>query len=419
MDRRPALIARCAGTADIVDAVTLARKLGLEVAIRGGGHNVAGRGTVDDGLMIDLSQMKGIHVDASARIAHAQGGVTWALFNRETQLHGLACTGGVVSSTGIAGLTLGGGLGWLLGKYGLALDNLLSVDIVTAEGKILKASGSANSDLFWAIRGGGGNFGVVASFEYRLHPVGPIVTGGLVAYPFDRAREVLQCYRELTAAAPDELMAVGGLIHAADGSGTKLVGMVVCHCGPLDAGEAAVRPIKRLGAPVLDVIGPMPYCQLNTMLDAAYPRGALNHWKSSFLSRLSDDAIDKMIECFANCPTPMGQLLLEHFHGAVSRVGVGDTAFPHRAPGYNLVILSEWTDPTITDRCVAWARESFAAMTPFMGSGRYVNYLDASDEAGDPLAAAYGSNYKRLRELKTKYDPGNFFHVNQNIRPLT
>ncbi len=419
VDKRPALIARCTGAADIVDAVALARKLDLEAAVRGGGHNVAGRATVDGGLMIDLAPMKGIHVDASTRTVRAQGGVTWALFNRETQLHGLACTGGVVSSTGIAGLTLGGGLGWLLGKYGLALDNLLSADIVTAEGKILKASADENADLFWAIRGGGGNFGVVASFEYRLHPVGPIVTGGLLAYPFERAREVLRRYREFTAAAPDELMAVGGLIHAADGSGTKLAAMAVCHCGPLDAGEAAIGPIKRFGSPVLDAIGPMPYCQLNTMLDAAYPRGALNHWKSSFLSQLSDDAIDKMIECFARCPTPMGQLLLEHFHGAVSRVGVGDTAFPHRSSGYNLVVLSEWIDRAITDRCVAWARESFAAMTPFMAAGRYVNYLDASDETGDPVAAAYGQNYKRLRELKTKYDPHNFFHMNQNIRPLT
>jgi FAD/FMN-containing dehydrogenase len=419
VNKRPALIAGCKGTADIIDAVTLAKKLKLEVAVRGGGHNVAGRATLDDGLMIDLTPMQGIHVDPKSRTARAQGGVTWALFNRETQLHGLACTGGVVSSTGIGGLTLGGGLGWLMGKYGLALDNLLSVDVVTADAKLLKASADENADLFWAVRGGGGNFGVAASLEYRLHPVGPTITGGLIAWPFDRARDVLRFYREVTASAPDELMVVAGLIHAADGSGAKLAAMAACHCGPLDAGATAVRPIKQFGSPALDVIGPMPYCQLNAMLDAAYPKGALNHWKSGFLAQLSDDAIDRMIECFAKCPTPMGQLLLEHFHGAVSRVGVGETSFPHRTAGYNLVVLSEWMDATITDRCVAWARESFAAMASSLASGRYVNYLDANDETGDPVAAAYGPNYRRLRELKTRYDPDNFFRMNQNIRPLS
>src|SRR5262245_28592997 len=270
VDKRPALIARCSGAADVVDAVNLARKLKLEVAVRGGGHNVAGRSTVDDGLMIDLSPMKGVHVDTRSRSARAQGGVTWALFNRETQLHGLATTGGVVSTTGIAGLTLGGGIGWLMGKYGLALDNLLSADIVTADGKLLKASEDENADLFWAVRGGGGNFGVATSFEFRLHKVGPTITGGLIAYPFDRARDVLRHYREITASVPDDLMVVAGLIHAPDGSGTKLAGMVVCHCGSLDEGAAAFRPIKQFGSPALDAIGPMPYCQINSMLDAAY-----------------------------------------------------------------------------------------------------------------------------------------------------
>jgi FAD/FMN-containing dehydrogenase len=247
--------------------------------------------------------------------------------------------------------------------------------------------------------------------------VGPTVTGGLIAWPFERARDVLRFYREVTASAPDELMLVAGLIHAGDGSGVKLAAMAAGHCGPLDAGAKVMASIKEFGEPALDALGPMPYCQLNTLLDAAYPRGALNHWKSNFLTQLSDDAIDTMIECFARCPTPMGQLLLEHFHGAVSRVGVGDTAFAHRAAGYNFIALSEWMDPAITDRCVAWARDSFAGMRPFMGTGRYLNYLDASDEKGDAVAAAYGPNYKRLRELKAKYDPDNFFHMNQNIRP--
>jgi FAD/FMN-containing dehydrogenase len=416
VDKRPALIARCRGVADVVDAVNLARKLSLEVAIRGGGHNVAGRATVDGGLMVDLAPMKGIHVDPHTRTARAQGGLTWAELNRETQLYGLAVTGGVVSTTGIAGLTLGGGLGWLMGKYGLALDNLRSVELVTAEGRVLQASKDEQPDLFWALRGGGGNFGVAASFEYQLHPVGPTITGGLVAHPFERARDALRFFRDFTASLPDEMTVFGGLLHAPDGSGAKLAAMVACHCGSVAAGETATRPLKQFGPPVMDAIGPMPYCQLNGMLDAGFPKGALNYWKSSFLARLSDDAIDTMIDCFARCPTPMGALLLEHFHGAATRVGVGDTAFPHRADGHNLLVLSEWMDPAKTELCIAWARKTYAEMERFMAPGRYVNYL-ADDETGDPVAAAYGPNYRRLQELKKKYDPSNFFHINQNIRP--
>jgi FAD/FMN-containing dehydrogenase len=416
IDKRPALIARCRGVADIVDAVKVARDRKLEVAVRGGGHNVAGRATIDGGLMIDLSLMKGIHVDPKGRTARAQGGLTWNEFNRETQLHGLATTGGVVSTTGIAGLTLGGGLGWLMGKHALALDNLLSVDLVLADGRSLTASKDDHADLFWALRGGGGNFGVATSLEYRLHPVGPIVTGGLIAYPFSAAWDVLRYFRDLTASLPDELMVFAGLIHAPDGSGTKLAALVVCHCGPLGAGETAAQPIKKFGSPAMDVIGPMPYCQVNAMLDAAYPRGALNYWKSNFLANLSDEALRTMIDCFAKCPTPMGQLLLEHFHGTVTRIGVTDTAFPHRAPGYNLIVLSEWMDPKDNTACTAWARDSYTAMQPFMGAGRYVNYL-GDDESGDPVAAAYGPNHRRLQQVKAKYDPENFFHMNQNIRP--
>jgi FAD/FMN-containing dehydrogenase len=417
VNKHPALIARCRGVADVVDAVDLAHRLNLEVAIRGGGHNVAGRGTVEGGLMIDLAPMKGIHVDPQARSVRAQGGVTWAELNRETQLHGLAVTGGVVSTTGIAGLTLGGGIGWLMGKYGLALDNLRSVEIVTTEGKVLRTSKDERTDLFWALRGGGGNFGVATSFEYQLHPVGPTITGGLVAHPFERARDVLKFFRDFTASLPDESIVFAGLIHAADGSGTKLAAFATGHCGSLAEGETATRPLKQFGTPLMDAIGPMPYCQLNAMLDGAFPKGALNYWKSSFLAQLSDAAIDTLVDCFARCPTPMGQLLLEHFHGAVTRVNVGDTAFPHRAEGYNLIVLAEWIEPKDTDRCVAWARETYTAMEPFVGAGRYVNYL-GDDETGDPTAAAYGTNYRRLQEIKKKYDPSNFFHMNQNIRPL-
>jgi FAD/FMN-containing dehydrogenase len=418
IDKRPALIARCRGTADVVDALKLAREQRLEVAVRGGGHNVAGRATTEDGLMVDLSPMKGIYVDPKTRTARAQGGLTWNEFNRETQLHGLATTGGVVSSTGIAGLTLGGGLGWLMGKHALALDNLLSAEVVLADGRIVTASAGDNADLFWALRGGGGNFGVATSFEYRLHPVGPMVTGGLIAYPFSQAWDVLRHFRDVTASLPDEFTVFGGLVHAPDGSGEKLAALVLCHCGTLAAGEDAVRPIKGFGSPALDAVGPVPYSQLNAMLDAAYPQGALNYWKSSFLSSLSDDAIRAMIDCFVACPTPMGQLLVEHFHGAVTRVGVAETAFPHRAEGYNMLVLSEWMDPNQTEACTAWAREAFAALRPFMGAGRYMNYF-GDDELGDAVAAAYGPNYPRLQQIKAKYDPGNFFRMNQNIRPAT
>lgn len=417
VDKRPALIARCCGVADVVDAVNLTRKLGLEVAVRGGGHNVAGRATVDGGLVIDLTPMKGIHVDPKNRTVRAQGGVTWAELNRETQLHGLAVTGGVVSSTGIAGLTLGGGVGWLMGKHGLALDNLRSVQIVTAEGKTSQASKDEEPDLFWAVRGGGGNFGVVTSFEFQLHPVGPMVTGGLIAHPFDCARDLLRFFRDCTVSLPDEHTIFGGLIHAPDRSGTKLAVLVTCHCGSLGAGERALRTLKQFGSPVMDALGPMPYCQLNSMLDPAYPKGALNYWKSSFLRELSDEAIDTMIECFARCPTPMGQLLMEHLHGAATRVPVNDTAFPHRSQGYNFLVLCEWIEQADNDRCIAWARETYAQMEPFFASGRYVNYL-GDDETGEPVAAAYGPNYRRLQQLKAKYDPKNFFRMNQNIRPL-
>ncbi|TYO68251.1 FAD-binding oxidoreductase [Bradyrhizobium hipponense] len=417
VDKRPALIARCRSVADVVDAVALATKLGLEVAVRGGGHNVAGRATIDGGIMIDLSPMKGIHVDAVGKTVRAQGGATWGEVNRETQLHGLAVTGGVVSTTGIAGLTLGGGLGWLMGKYGLALDNLRAVELVTADGKVLRASKQEEPDLFWAVRGGGGNFGIATSLEYDLHLVGPIVTGGPIIYPIDRSRDMLEFFRASTQTLPDEHTLFATLTHAPDGSGTEVAALVTCHCGTAADAEQAMRPLKQFGAPLMDAVGPIPYCQLNSMLDANYPKGALNYWKSNFLTELSDAAIATMIECFARCPTPMGQLLLEHVHGAATRVDAGDTAFPHRQEGYNFLILAQWMQPSDTSRCIAWARETYQSMQPFFAAGRYVNYLD-DDETADSVAAAYGPNYRRLQRIKAKYDPKNFFRMNQNIRPL-
>lgn len=417
VDKRPALIARCRGVADVVDAVNLTRGLGLEVAVRGGGHNVAGRATIDGGVMIDLSPMKGIHVDARNRLARAQAGVTWAELNRETQLYGLAVTGGVVSSTGIAGLTLGGGLGWLMGKYGLALDNLRAVELVTADGRVLQASQDEEPDLFWAVRGGGGNFGVVTSFEYQLHAVGPLITAGPIVHTIDRARDLLAFYRDKTRSLADQHTLFATLTHAPDGSGMDVAALVTCHCGSPGEAERAMRPLKEFGSPVLDAVGLMPYCQLNSMLDANYPKGALNYWKSNFLTDLSDAAISTMIDCFASCPTPMGQLLLEHIHGAATRVGSGDTAFPHRREGYNFLVLAQWMQPADTTRCVAWARATYERMQPFFAPGRYVNYL-GDDETGDSVAAAYGANYRRLQRIKATYDPKNVFRMNQNIRPL-
>jgi FAD/FMN-containing dehydrogenase len=416
INKHPAAIARCHGVADVVDAVKLARTLDLDVAVRGGGHNVAGHASIDNGLLIDLSPMKGIHVDVHARTARAQGGVLWKELNRETQVHGLATTGGVVGSTGIAGLTLGGGLGWLMPKYGLALDNLCAADLVMADGRVLRASADENADLFWAIRGGGGNFGIAASLEYDLHNVGPIITGGVVAHPLPRALDVLKFFRDTCAHLPDEMMCLAGLQTAPDGSNAKLVAIVAAHCGSLDQGEAAVRPLKAFGPPVMDALGPIPYCALNNMLDPAFPKGALNYWKAQFLTDLSDEAIRTLVKSFEACPSPMSHIIIEHFHGAASRVPVANSACALRTTGFNVVILSQWTSTGDTERGVAWARDTFSALTPYLAPMRYLNYLE--NDAVDPAAVAYGPNLQRLRALKTKFDPDNFFRQNVNILPM-
>jgi FAD/FMN-containing dehydrogenase len=417
-DRRPAVIARCLGTADIVDAVRFARTHDLELAIRAGGHSVAGKSVCEGGLMLDLSPMKGIHVDPRGRTVRAQAGATWGDFNRETQLHGLATTGGVVSTTGIAGLTLGGGLGWLMGKHGLAADNLISAEVVTAEGEVIRASADLDPDLFWGLRGGGGNFGVVSWFEYRLHPVGP-VTSGLVGYPIDRARKVLRLFRELTASALDELTLNAALTHAPDGSGMPLAAILGCHCGSLAEGEAAARPIKRFGSPAIDTLGPASYVDTNTKIfDPAFPRGARNYWKSSFLAELSDAAIDALVTQFAVCPSPMSGFLLEHLHGAATRVGARETAFPQRRDSFNCLVVAEWLDPQDDEKNIAWARSAYHALRPYLARESYVNYLP-DDEARSAIEQAYGPNYERLVALKKRMDPTNLFHLNQNVSPTS
>ena len=415
VDRYPALIARCRSAQDVADAVKFATGAGLEIAVRGGGHNVAGRATCDRGVMIDLSLMRGVVVDAGSRLARVQGGATWREFNAATEAHHLASTGGVVSSTGVAGLTLGGGLGWLMGVCGLAVDNVHSIQAVTANGHVVNASAIESPDLFWAMRGGGGNFGVATSFEFALHPIGPKVTGGLLAHPFASARDLLRHYRDVTADPPDALTVFAGLVHSPDGA-AKLAAFVACHCGPLEVAGRETQALKAFGQPVLDAFGPIDYAQLNTILDDGYPRGALNYWKSSFLSALTDEAIDTMVDCYARCPSPMSQLLIEHVHGAATRVPVSETACPHRTTGYNFLVLCQWSQSADTERCVRWARDTYEAMQPFTASTRYVNYLN-DDEGDDPAAAAYGANYPRLRAIKAKYDPMNVFHMNQNIPP--
>ncbi len=406
IDRRPAVIARCRGTADVVAAVTAARDSGLEIAVRGGGHGVAGNCVRDGALMIDLSEMRGIHVDPVARTVRAQPGVTWAEFNRETQLHGLAVTGGTVSTTGIAGLTLGGGLGWLMSKYGLTCDNLLSAEVVTADGRVITAAEGEHPDLYWALRGGGGNFGVVTSFEYRLHPVGPI-TGGLIAYPFAAAADVARFYRDFTETAPDELGVILGLVHAPDGSGMKMVALVVCHCGDPGQAERDLRPALEFGQPIMAQVGPMPYPAINQLLDAAYPKGSMNYWKSNFVETLSDEFLDAAITRFEACPSPMTAVAIEHMHGAPTRVAADATAFPHRQPGYNLLITSVWTDPSDNDVNTSWTRGAMEALAPDLTSGRYLNYL--SEDDAPPARDTFGANEERLARVKREYDPDNLF----------
>ncbi len=415
IDRRPALIVRCRQTSDVVAALALARRAGLEVSIRGGGHNVAGRAVTDGGVMIDLAEMKRITVDPGRATATAEGGVTWGELNDAAAEHGLAVTGGAISTTGIAGYTLGGGLGWLMAKYGLAADNLLAVELVTAEGEVLDVDADSHPDLFWALRGGGGNFGVATTFTYQLHPVQMIV-GGLIAHPIDAAPELLRFYRDAVANGPDDLTVFAGLVHAPDGSGTKLSALVVFHAGDPGEAERDLEPFKAWGSPLMVEVGPMPYPVMNTLLDAAFPTGSLNYWLSSFTRGLPDELIEIAVEQFAAVPSPMTAILLEHFHGAVTRVGVTETAVPHRDEGWNLLLPGVWLDPADTEANIAWGRETFAAMRPHFGTGRWLNYL-GDDQADDAIRAAYGPNYDRLVEVKRRYDPDNVFHLNHNIVP--
>ncbi|HEX5193859.1 MAG TPA: FAD-binding oxidoreductase [Solirubrobacteraceae bacterium] len=415
VDRRPVLIVRARRAEDVVAALAFARSGGFEVSVRGGGHNVAGRAVTDGGVMIDLAEMKHITVDPERRTATAQGGVTWNELNEAAARHGLAVTGGAVSTTGIAGYTLGGGLGWLMGKHGLACDNLEAVELVSAAGDVLHVAADSHPELLWALRGGGGNFGVATSFTYRLHPLST-VTGGLIAHPIDAAPDLLRFYRDAVADASDDLTVFAGLVHAPDGSGAKLAALIVCHAGDPDTAAQELAPFLSFGAPLMTAVGPMPYPQMNTLLDAGYPTGSLNYWLSSFTHGLPDALIDAVVQRFASVPSTMTAILLEHFHGAVTRVAPTDTAVPHREPGWNLLIPSVWTDPAATDTNIRWTRQTHAALSPHLAARRWLNYL-GDDQTNDAVQAAYGPNYDRLREIKRRYDPTNLFHLNHNIAP--
>ena len=413
IDRRPAAIVRCTGAADVIACVRFGSEHDLVVSVRGGGHSVAGKSVCDDGLMIDLSAMKGIRVNPSGKTVRAETGLTLGEFDRETQAFGLATTLGVVSKTGIAGLTLGGGWGHLHAKYGLALDNVIGADIVTADGRLLTANASQNEDLFWGVRGGSGNFGIVTSLQYRLHQLGPVF-GGAVFHPAAKAEEVLHFFRDYSQTIPDELVIQCGSFSLPDK--TPVFAVAACYCGRPSEGERVLKPLRTFLPPIADAIGEMSYLQLQGMFDPFFPPGRLTYVKSNFIRDLNDDAIRAIAEFAGRSPSPLSFApFVEHWHGAATRVGITDTAFPHRQHSYNLMFWSNWESPSESDKNIQWTRTAWSALRPFLVEGSYGNYI--SDE-GDLFArAAHGPNYERLVALKNKYDPMNFFRMNHNIKP--
>ena len=418
IDRRPALIVRCAGVADVINCVNFARTHSLLLSVKGGGHNVPGNAVCDGGLMIDLSQMRSVVVDPDRRIARAEPGVIWADFDHETQAFGLATTGGVVIDTGIAGLTLGGGIGWLGSKYGLTCDNLLAVDIVTADGQFRTASATQNPDLFWAVRGGGGNFGVVVSFQYQLHPVSTVL-GGLLIYPFEKARESLQVYSDFCKKAPDELNTFGGLLTVPDVG--PAVGIIVCYHNDdaLEEGEKVLRPLREIGSPVVDDIRPMSYTELQHITAPFALPERRNYMKSFMVEDINEPLIDTLIESFTRVPSPFSAVTFQQLGNAVNRVDKEATAFNHRDARYELLIQSIWLDQAEDEAHIQWARELAAESLSLTGGSDYVNHMGTEAEEGsNRIQAAFGSNYQRLVTVKQKYDPTNLFCHNQNIKPI-
>ena len=423
IDRRPGLVVCASGAADVIEAVNLAREHGLVLAVRGGGHNIAGHAVCDHGLMLDLSAMKSVRVDPASRTARVEPGVTLGEFDREAQAFGLATPLGINSTTGVAGLTLGGGFGWLSRKHGLTIDNLISADLVTADGRLLHVSAREHPELFWAIRGGGGNFGVVTSFEFRLHPVGPQVLAGLIVHPFSAARALLPEYRRIVAEAPEELCCWVVLRKAPplpflprEVHGTEVMVLAMCYAGDLDLGLRAAAPLRALGQPIADVVSPHAFAAWQTAFDPLLTPGARNYWKSHDFTALTDEVVEILLDYAGRLPSPECEIFVGHLGGAVNRVPIEATAYPHRNVEFVLNVHTRWTDPAQDRTCVGWAREFFDATAPYATGGVYVNFMP-DDEVDRIQSGAYGASYARLARVKAKYDPGNLFRLNQNIRP--
>jgi len=425
IDKHPAAVVRAAGASDVIQTVRLAAQHGLLLSIRGGGHNIAGNAVCDGGLMLDLSRMGSVRVDPKARTARVEPGARLADLDKETQAFGLATPLGINSTTGVAGLTLGGGFGWLSRKYGLTVDNLLSADVVTAAGELVRASETDHPDLFWAIRGGGGNFGVVTSFEFTLHPVGPQVIAGLIVHPFSAAKEVLHEYRRLVAKAPDELCCWVVMRKAPplpflpkEVHGTEVLVLALCHAGDLGAGEKAAAPFKAIGKPIADVVGPHPYAGWQAAFDPLLTPGERNYWKSHDFVELADGLIDVLLDAVRRLPSPQCEIFIGHLGGAINRIPVEATAYPHRNVNFVMNVHTRWSRPSEDASCVGWARGLYDAAAPFATGAVYVNFMP-DDEAQRVRSGAYGPNYDRLAKVKAKYDPKNLFRMNQNVAPAS
>jgi FAD/FMN-containing dehydrogenase len=414
IDRRPAMIGRCTGTADVKACVDFAQEHGLLVAVKGGGHNFAGKSVCEGGFMIDLSFMKGTQVDARQLRARAGGGAKWGDFDHETQAFGLATTGGTNTDTGIGGLTLGGGIGWLAGRYGLTCDNLTSANVVLADGRVVTASPAENEDLFWGLRGGSGNFGIVTSFEYQLHPVNGVLAGP-VFHPFSAATDVLRFYQEFVKGIPDELTTAFGLLHTPEGM--PVAGMIGCWNGPFDTGERVLRPMREFGSPLVDEIQPMPYEAIQSALDAAFPVGGRYYLKGSLMAEIPEEAVGILADHYARVPSPGTVVVLQQVGNAANRVDPAATAFSHRNARYDLVIIPAWSDPAEDEQNIRWARELHDAMEPFSLHALYVNGVGDDDQTGDVRSAYRPETFERLAALKATYDPANFFRLNPNIPP--
>lgn len=423
IDRKPALIARCTSTEDVMQAIQFGRTHNLLISIRGGGHNIAGNAVCDDGLMIDLSLMKDVQVDVTTRTASVGPGCTLADFDRVVQAHGLATPLGINSTTGVAGLTLGGGFGWLSRKYGMTIDNLLSAEVITADGRQLNASESENADLFWGLRGGGGNFGVVTRFDFQLHPVGPNVLSGLIVFPFEQAKSVISQFARFTETMPEELNVWMVTRKApplpflpAEVHGREMIALALCYVGEPEEGERIIAPLREFGTVLGEHVGVQPYTAWQQAFDPLLAKGARNYWKSHNFAQISDGVIDAIIEYAARLPSPHCEIFIGTIGGQTTRVAPEAMAYSSRDANYVMNVHGRWETAAEDERCIAWAREFFARSQPFASSGAYINFL--TQEETDRIAFAYGATWNRLVELKSKYDPTNLFRMNQNIKPV-